>query len=43
MTQMDRLIRETLIETDGSGGFQIPDIEAFDRKLSYLELRDRFE
>ena len=43
MTQMERLIRETLIETDGSGGFQIPDLEAFDRKLSYLELKDRFE
>jgi CRP-like cAMP-binding protein len=43
VTNMEALIRESLIETDGTGGFQIPDIEAFDRKLSYLELRDRFE
>lgn len=43
VTQMEKLIREALIETDGTGGFQIPDLEAFDRKLSYLELRDRFE
>lgn len=37
------LVADSLIELDGGGRYRIPDIAAFDRRLSYLELRDRFE
>lgn len=37
------LASESLIELDGAGRFRILDLGAFDRKLTYLELRDRFE
>jgi hypothetical protein len=36
------LVAANLIELDGGGGFRIPDIAAYDRKLRYLELADRF-
>ena len=36
------LIGANLIELDGGGGFRIPDLSSFDRKLRYLELSDRF-
>lgn len=37
------LVAANLIELDGGGGFRIPDIASYDRKLRYLELADRFE
>ncbi|TVR03022.1 MAG: Crp/Fnr family transcriptional regulator [Deltaproteobacteria bacterium] len=37
------LAQEGLIELDGDGRFRIHRIDAFDRKLHYLELADRFE
>ena len=37
------LVGANLIELDGGGGFRIPDLAAYDRKLRYLELSDRFE
>ena len=36
------LIGQGLIETDGAGRFKITDLTAFDRKLTFLELADRF-
>lgn len=45
--RIDQVLRalaaESLIELDGGGRYRIPDIRAFDRRLTYLELRDRFE
>lgn len=40
---MDQLAAQALVELDGNGNFRIPDIRAWDRRLAYLELRDRFE
>jgi CRP-like cAMP-binding protein len=37
------LVAANLIELDGGGGFRIPDLASYDRKLRYLELADRFE
>lgn len=37
------LVVANLIELDGGGGFRIPDLESYDRKLRYLELSDRFD
>jgi CRP/FNR family cyclic AMP-dependent transcriptional regulator len=40
---LDKLVHEGLVEVDGNGHFRIPDQAGYDRKLTYLELRDRFE
>lgn len=37
------LMREGLIEINEDGTFRLPDGDAFDRYLGYLELHDRFE
>lgn len=37
------LVKDRLIESDGAGRFRIPDVAAFDRRLTYIELRDRIE
>ncbi len=42
-TCLRQLVATNLIELDGGGGFRIPDLASFDRKLRYLELADRFE
>ncbi|MBN1945427.1 MAG: Crp/Fnr family transcriptional regulator [Bradymonadales bacterium] len=38
-----RLIREGLISVDENGNFTIDDLDGFQRCLTYLELKDRFE
>lgn len=40
---LENLIDRDLIEVDDNGNFTIVDPEAFERFLSYLELRDQFE
>lgn len=40
---LERAVKDRVIGIDASGAFNIPDHDAYDRLLSYLELRDRFE
>jgi hypothetical protein len=40
---LNKFIREELISVDDQGVFEILNPEAFDRYLSYLEMKDRFE
>ncbi len=43
--QVDAILREIiaagLIESDGAGRFRVPDLAAYDRRLTYLELHSR--
>lgn len=40
---LGELVRDDLIEIDKKGNFLISDVQAFDRHLKYLELKDHFE
>lgn len=40
---LNKFIREELISVDDQGVFEILNPEAYDRYLSYLEMKDRFE
>jgi CRP/FNR family transcriptional regulator, cyclic AMP receptor protein len=40
---LERAVKDRIIGLDDDGTFNIPDHDAYDRLLSYLELRDRFE
>lgn len=42
-TLLSTFVRDELIAIDSNGYFQILDIQAFDRYLKYLELKDRFD
>lgn len=39
---LERLVRDGLIEVDGAGRFRISSAGAWERRLQYLELHDRF-
>lgn len=40
---LEHAVKDKVISLDENGAFHIPDHDAYDRLLSYLELRDRFE
>jgi CRP/FNR family cyclic AMP-dependent transcriptional regulator len=40
---LDRLSERALIEIDANGRFRVVDLAAYDRRLAYLELSDRYE
>ncbi len=42
-TILEKAVKDRVIGLDEDGTFNIPDHDAYDRLLTYLELRDRFE
>jgi hypothetical protein len=40
---LDKAVKDKLIEIDSQGVFRITNNESYDKLLSYLELKDKFE